>query len=518
MNKSISKAWRQYEAGKEYKRRIGLYETVRRNERFYRGDQWYGAAGGDLPRPVFNLLRRIVDYLICTVASGNITVGYDDESLPYITDPQRAEAVKRAVALLAASTAYRWERSHMDSKVYTMLTDAALSGDGVICCWWDPSVTTGQDFGGDIALQVIDNVNLFAADVNRADIQSQDYIIIAGRDSVASLRDEARRAGAGGDVISKIRPDSETAAQSGDMAAVELDGEDEEKATFIIKFWREDGHVVFEKSVRDAVIRRQHTPQRLYPVAYFNWYPTKNSFHGTSPVTGLIPNQKFINRAFAMVMKHMTDTAFSKIVYDKTKIPEWSNEVGEAIAAVGGTNVADAVSVVGVGEMQDGYLELIKLAVEMTKEVMGATESALGDGDATNTSAILALQEAARTPLEQIRRGYYQCIEDLANIWADMVCAYYPDGRLLPYLEDGRERSSPIDAELLKNAVLRARVEVGEITRYSASGSMTMLNRLLDGGYITPAQYIERLPSGMLNDRAGLLAELNGKGSVSADE
>ena len=35
-------AWQQYEAGRSYKRRIGLYETVRTNERFYRGIQWQG--------------------------------------------------------------------------------------------------------------------------------------------------------------------------------------------------------------------------------------------------------------------------------------------------------------------------------------------------------------------------------------------------------------------------------------------------------------------------------------------
>ena len=61
-----------------------------------------------------------------------------------------------------------------------------------------------------------------------------------------------------------------------------------------------------------------------------------------------------------MVMKHMQDTAFSKVIYDKSKIPEWSNEVGEAIAAMGGGNISDAVSVVGVGKMQDGYSELIR--------------------------------------------------------------------------------------------------------------------------------------------------------------
>ena len=44
-----------------------------------------------------------------------------------------------------------------------------------------------------------------------------------------------------------------------------------------------------------------------------------------------------------MAMKHMTDTAFSKVIYDKSKIPEWSNEVGEAIGAVGGGNMAGAI-------------------------------------------------------------------------------------------------------------------------------------------------------------------------------
>ena len=138
-----------------------------------------------------------------------------------------------------------------------------------------------------------------------------------------------------------------------------------------------------------------------------------------------------------MAMKHMTDTAFSKVIYDKSKIPEWSNEVGEAIAAVGGGNISDAVSVVGTGEMQSGFTELIDSAVSLTKELMGATESALGTMEANNTSAILALQETSRVALDNIRRAYYRCIEQLADIWTDMMCAYYPCDRLVPCKGDG---------------------------------------------------------------------------------
>ena len=74
MNHNTNKAWRQYEAGKDHKRRIGLFENARKNEAFYRGDQWQNGEGGNLPRPVFNIIRRVVDYLVSSVASSDISI------------------------------------------------------------------------------------------------------------------------------------------------------------------------------------------------------------------------------------------------------------------------------------------------------------------------------------------------------------------------------------------------------------------------------------------------------------
>ena len=245
----------------------------------------------------------------------------------------------------------------------------------------------------------------------------------------------------------------------------------------------------------------------MYRIVGFNWMPTYGSFHGTSPVSGMIANQKFINRAYAMMMKHMTDTAFSKVVYDKSRIPEWTNEVGEAIAAVGG-NLADAVQVVGTGQMQDGYMALIDSAINVTKEMMGATDTVLGSAQASNTSAILALQEASRTALAQVCTAYQQCIEDMADIWADLLCATNSDVAWLP-LEDGEgKRLEQIDFDLLRRCILRSRVEVGNLTQYSASGTQNTLQHLLDGGHITLKQYLEQLPAGILPMRGQLIAQL----------
>ncbi|MBO5269534.1 MAG: hypothetical protein J6B77_02025 [Clostridia bacterium] len=515
-NQCLPYAWKQYEAGKAYKERIGLYDRVRRNERFYRGDQWYGIDGGNLPKPVFNVIRRVVDYLVCSVARAEFQIRYTDENLPFCPEEKR-ESLNAALDALSDSAAIRWENSRMDRMVYRLLSDAAITGDGVLYCYWDPDRRTGQPFRGDIVTEAIDSTNLFVADVNRADLQSQEYIILSGRETVKRLREEAMQNGRSYEEAMRIRSDREWEAGAGDHAAIELSGEENEKATFLLYFTKKDGVVQFEKSTRDLVIRTADTGCRLYPVAYFNWYPTKNSFHGTSPVTGLIPNQKYINKAYAMVMKHMQDTAFSKVIYDKSKIPSWSNEVGEAIAAMGGGNISDAVQVVGVGQMQDGYTDLIRRAIEDTKEMIGATEAALGDTEATNTSAILALQESSQMPLRQVRIAFMQCLEDLGDIWADMICAYYPKKRLIPTRDDGERTARAVDFSVLREEIISARVSVQEINRYSAAAAQNLLDQLLVGGYITPAEYLKRIPAGTIAEKDALIALLNEREESAGD-
>ncbi len=490
-------AWRQYEAGREYKRRIGLYQTVRRNERFYRGDQWQGGPEG-LPRPVFNLVKRIADYLICTVAAEKYVITYTDENLPFNTRASGSRAVKRALSLLTDNARYRWEKCQMDNLIYRLLLDAAISGDGALMCYWDTRRPGDGLFRGDIGVQAIDSVDIYPADVNKADIQSQDYIIVAGRASVASLRREAAEAGLGVAEQARILPDRDVTSRGGDMAENELDDGGEGKATYLIKFYREDGRVVFEKSVKELVIRRVVTDMHRYPLAYFSWIPTKNSFHGTAPISALVPNQQYINRAYAMAMKHMTDTAFSKVVYDKSRIPEWSNEVGEAIAVVGAANVSDAVSVVDGGRMQADYLTLIDMAASATKELSGATETALGNTAPTNTSAILALKETSRVTLKQVIMSLATCVEDLALIWADMMCAYYPEERLIPYLDREGRVTTRAGLGAARDCLLAAKVEVSAATGYGETATLAVLDKLLDGGYITPRQYVAHLPEGLM--------------------
>ena len=503
MNDSITPAWSLYESGLEYNRKINLYETTRQNERFYRGEQWDGY-DRDLPRPVFNLARRIVDYLVGAISPQNISIRYSDEKLPYLDSAALRESVSAGLHLLEQNAAYRWKNSRMAEVANRALLNAAISGDGVFYCWWDTSVHSGQPFSGEIRTDVVDGANLFLCDVNNPDIQSQEYIILSGRAPVNDLRREALEAGLAEEELANIQPDD------GDFSIPEREGS--EKATYLIRFFRENGEVVFEKSTRSVVIRRAATGLHYYPVVLFNWLLRKGSYHGTSPITELIPNQKYLNSAYALVMKHMNDTAFSKVIYDKSRIPEWSNEVGEAIGAVGGGTVADAVSVVGTGQLEPGYLDLITNVINTTKNLMGATDSALGDERANNTSAILALREASMVSLRQISARFARALGEVATIWADMLCAYFPAERMLPIdTEDGVSAGRP-DYRLLSREILYARAVYSDHSTFSASATVALLGNLLAGGHISVAQYLQALPDGCIPDRFALLRELNAEG------
>ncbi len=457
----------------------------------------------------------MTDYLVSSVLSEKLSIRYFDDGMPFIGQEAVRSAVSEGLAVLEENALWRWRREGMQALSYRALLDAAISGDGVFYCRWDPLRNDGQLFDGDISIELIDSADLYVADVTLDDLQKQRYILLSGQAPVEELRREAREAGLDAETVARIVPDGDAETRPGDLGRDTV--EEEERATYLLRFWREeDGEVRMEKSTKDCVIRRVATGLSHYPVAYFHWHECKNSYLGSAPVSDMVANQKYINTAYAMAMKHMSDTAFSKIVYDKSRIPEWSNEIGEAIAAMGGGNVGDAVSVVGVGKLQEGYLELIENVIENTKAMMGATESALGDAAANNTSAILALQTASRLTLHHVRANFYRCIGKLAEIWADMLCTYCPPERLLAVCrEDGTNGAKRANYGLLKTQLLRATAEAGNADRYTPTSTVTVLDKLLEMGALTVKDYLELLPDGVLADRDAVKEKIRTKGDIT---
>lgn len=493
--------WQLYEKGKEYNYSIDLYNTVNTNERFYRGDQWHGVNSGGLPTPVFNIFKRIVNYYSATIMQSSVKMRYSFASPVTERGGISRSDCERAVATLCEIADERWDKLKMNSLLSDAITDAAITGDAVAYTYWDPEIRTGQMIKGDFVTVLLDNTNVFFGDPNSKNIEKQPYILIAQRETVNNLKKQAEKMGVSKDVIEKIVSDNDTAEQAGDRARFEHKNT---KCISLIKLWKGDnGHVYFRKSTRGAVINRAtDTGLTRYPIAFFNWTPVKNSWHGQAVATGLTENQIFINKSFAMVMKHMMDTAFSKIVYDNTVIEEWSNRVGEAVAVNG--PVENVAKVLASGQMQSGMLDVINMAISSTKEFMGATDTALGETAPTNTSAILALQNASNMPLENIRRALYSFVEDIGMIWLDFMFAYY-DGKRLVASPEGEFKQFAF--KKYKDCLFACRVDVGASSYWSEIASLNTLDNLLSQGHITFLQYLKRLPENIIPAKQQLIEE-----------
>ena len=162
---------------------------------------------------------------------------------------------------------------------------------------------------------------------------------------------------------------------------------------------------------------------KSYPVTWICWDYVQDSYHGQALITGLIPNQEFINKAYAMAMLSLMMSAFPTRVYDSTRVKAWTNQVGAQIAVQG--NVDGIAKILEPAQISPQIAQFINSTIENTQSLTGATAAALGNTRPDNTSAIIALQRAAAIPAELTKQNLYECIEDLGRIYIEFMAAYY---------------------------------------------------------------------------------------------
>lgn len=484
-NLTPERVFSEFEHGEGYNRRIELYENVRKNEDFYIGDQWKGVYAPDLEKPVINFIKRTVSYLISMIVSDDVGVslstGGRDFDAQFLADTLSGE-VENVIEHTKAKTMAR-----------DMLRSCAVDGDGCFYFWFEP--TGGAS--GRIRIENIDNTRIIFGNPYCREVEDQPYIIIMRRRPAADLRQEAKAAGCA---------DWEAIAPEG---AADFGEDDSDKmATELIRLWKENGSVHFMSTARSCVLRpAADSGLRRYPIAWMSWENVKNSYHGRAAVTGIIPNQIFVNKLWAMAMEHEKRMAFPKIFYDMTKIRQWTNRVGQAIGVAGDPNSAVAASF-RAGDMSQQVLQLVEKTISYTKECLGATDVALGNIALDNTSAIIALQNAAAAPLALQKLSFYQFWEDCVLVIMDMIRCYY--GVREVFFDTGDEAASAtVDFSAIDPDSMELRVDVGPASYWSELVQVETADNLYKNGIITDAvTYLESVPDKYIRNKRRLIDRL----------
>ena len=511
--------WKLLQIGIDFNNGIhpAYYANIDRNWRMYNSDQWFGVEANGLPTPVFNMFKPIINHFIAYILS-------QDTAIQYVTDGMDTD-VSDVMKLVTSHVQDLWEQWKMDSKRRMLLYDGALSGDFSMYVRWDKDAQTGLRMGvdpdtnqdvplmGEICNEIVDGVNVFFGNPNDSRVNDgmrpvQPYIIIAFREMTAKLKAEAKANKRPQDEIDAIVGDTDNTNQAGDRGKTELSSSNPEtaKTTCIIKLWPENGRIMARKSTKHVTIRNTwNLDMTIYPLSYGSWESVKNSYHGNSIGTGLVPNQLFINKLFAMAMISTMNLAFPRVAFDKNKISEWVNSVGAALPVNG--SVEGIVKVLNGAEIGTSVISLIDSVIKYTKDCAGAYDAAMGNVTPDNTSAIVAVQQAASIPLENIRQGLYQFVEDLAYIWLDMMIANYGERPVKG--EDGEYRT--IDFSSLRNKKIRVKVEIGSSSFWSQIAAQKTMDNLLSAERITFLQYLERAQDGTIPDIQGLIDDEKAK-------
>lgn len=267
------------------------------------------------------------------------------------------------------------------------------------------------------------------------------------------------------------------------------------------------------------------TGQSLYPIVWMSWDRVPNCYHGQAAVTGLIPNQIFVNKMFAMTMISLMTTAYPKVIYDKTRIARWDSGVGKAIGVnLGSGSIGDVAKTIDPAVISPQVSQFIELAISLTKEFMGATDAALGNVRPDNTSAILALQKASQVPMELTKQDLYQCVEDLGRVWLDLMQVYYGQRFVKADLSGQERRELGLDGQdgamllfdfaVLDPAALTLKLDVGGSAYWSEIAQMNTLDNLLTQGRISVIDYLERVPNGVHLGSAGADRDAAGEGEL----
>jgi len=508
--------WELYQQGKDYNIRIGLYNTVDLNERMMAGDQWHGVVANGLPQPVFNVFKRCINYFISAILSQRVKMQFIPENIAEDSEDVQEQLITAAAGIISSYSETLWEKLKMDSHMRGALLDAAISGDMDGYVFWDPTIITGQSIEGvpiegDIGFELIDNVNIIFGNPNDYRVETQPWIIVPFRQLVSKLKEEAKLHGVPDQDLNGITSDNDYMEQSGDLGKVELEGKgDNGKTTAIIKFWRDPKtkSIHYIKSTKSVtIVPDTDMGITKYPIAHGNWDKRKNSYHGQAVGTGLVPNQIYINKMFAMVMLNLMNVAFPKVIYNQDLVPNWTNAVGQSIAVRGAEDMNKVAKYLDGGQMSTQIMQTIDAAINYTKDLIGVTDAAIGDIRAENHAAIIAVQQASFIPLETIKANLYQWVEDIGYIWIDMMVAKY-GVRNLTVIEKGVRKVVPFDFALLKDVKFQLKVDVGPSSYWSEITAMQTLDNLLQTEKINFLQYLERVPDGMIPKKDDLLAEI----------
>jgi len=248
-----------------------------------------------------------------------------------------------------------------------------------------------------------------------------------------------------------------------------------------------------------------------YPFAIFNWEERMDCIYGSDEVSPIIPNQKLYNGIDAMNAMSIQLMGFPKMFIDTRYIEarQITNTVGEIIRSNSANMPTNYVpiSYIQPAQQTNAVTNTLELIMQKTKDVSGSNEAVTGEANTNNASAIMLLQKSSGLPTEDIRRRYYQYIEDIGTILVDFYKGYYTDDRLMQYKKsDGSYGEVEFNADIIRDVEFTIRSDIGASSVFADSNAIATLDKMVQLQFLGKVEYLKLLPKSAAPFKEELLA------------
>lgn len=308
--------------------------------------------------------------------------------------------------------------------------------------------------------------------------------------------------------------------------------QDDTLCTEIVRFWKVHGidgkkHVYVQRVTGKVITEHaKDTGLSLYPAAWWSWVERRNCYHGVSPLTEVIPTQIAVNQLWTAVTRYVQSAAFPKIVYNRNLFPNgFDTNPGKAVAVMGDVREAQTAVIGGV-TLPPQIISTIDSLMQKAMEMMGISDSALGNVRPDNQAAIVAVQEATAAPLALQKLAFYQFVEDCVRVMVDMMRTYYGVRELVveqdvddPMTGETNKQQIPtmLDFGALDLDVTEINVDIGEASYWSRIMQLqTADNLFAKGFYNKMSDYLKSLPDGLVRNREQMVKEIEHRERMQA--
>ncbi|MCI8460441.1 MAG: hypothetical protein HFE81_03515 [Bacilli bacterium] len=524
-NDTATAIWNQYQNGLNYFDRAGLSKEWLDCENFYEGKQWPNKTKKtkNLPRPVVN---------ICSMIADNKKAGILSEKIKLIFNPtemfgEKLESAVRGSNIFTKFAENISKEMHLDELDDEAIDFATQLGTYVYHFYWDKEITGGMEtpYVGGLRGEIIHPKNVIVSNARQQNIQKQKYIIIASIESLSSVKELAKKNGVLN--VDEIVADHEIE----DEATKEL-----EVCTVLTKYSRKNGKVIWSKSTKNVLIQEptewepntskielsdeeindegselsepdktikenKFTRKQLYPIVMKPHKKRKNCIYGIGEVAQAIPNNKAVNFNLALMLLSVQQTAWPKIIQKAGALARQviTNAPGEVLTDnTRGQNWG--FKYMEPTGFSSQALTLTDTLINLTRTTTGSSEVVTGEVMGANmaASAIIALQNQAKKPIEIYQKSFFNAHIEIGKIFEQFFKYYYKDDRLFSYEDDNQTIVDSMNGGEFSDIEFSTSIDVGTSGVFSESLCVSLLDSMKQAGDIDFDEYIELYPESIM--------------------